>query len=118
MQKNERQSYWSYIEVGDPDSDMQPKQKRFWNTTSSPYAKMSLEKHYYRIFGRLFNVPKDKTEILSGQYLSVYTKDDQDGPVPEPDSDPYPQMEEFLDNEEDVESCCAVTTHIGLQDLT
>ena len=48
VQKNERQSFWSYIngiiEVGDPDSDRQ-KQKRFWisGSTSSPYAKMPLE---------------------------------------------------------------------------
>ena len=36
VQKQERQSYWTYInniiEVGDPDSEQQPKQKRFWNS--------------------------------------------------------------------------------------
>ena len=39
VQKQERQSYWTYInniiEEGDPDSDQQPKQKRFWTYIKS-----------------------------------------------------------------------------------
>ena len=39
VQKNERQSYWSYvngiIKVGDPDSDRQFKQNRFWKYIKS-----------------------------------------------------------------------------------
>ena len=37
--KAERQSYWQFvvniIEVGDPDRDQQPKQKRFWSYIKS-----------------------------------------------------------------------------------
>ena len=39
LQKAERQSYWQFvdniIEVGDPDQDQQPKQRRFWSNIKS-----------------------------------------------------------------------------------
>ena len=79
-----------------------PKQKRFWN-----YIK-SLRKDIagvapFKENGRLFNAPRDKTEILSRQYLSMYTNENQDSPVPEPEGEPYPQMEDLLVSEEGLE---------------
>ena len=79
-----------------------PKQKRFWN-----YIK-SLRKDIagvapFKENGRRFNAPRDKTEILSRQYLSMYTKENQDSPVPEPKGEPYPQMEDLLVSEEGLE---------------
>ena len=106
VQKQERQSYWNYInniiEVGDPDSDQQPKQKRLWN-----YIK-SLRKDTTGVAPlkdncRLFNAPRDKAEILSRQYQSVYTQEVQDSPVPEPEGVPYPRMEDFSVTVEGVE---------------
>ena len=49
--------------------------------------------------GCLFNAFKDNADSLSWQYQSVYTKEDQDSPVPEPYGNPYSQMEEISVNE-------------------
>ena len=51
----------------------------------------------------MFNAPKDKAEILSRQYRSVYTQEDQDSPVPEPEGVPYLCMKDFTVTEEGVE---------------
>ena len=95
VQKQERQSYWSYtnniIEVGDPDSDQQPKQKRFCSYIKS-LRKDTTGVAPLKDNGHLFNAPRDKAEILSRQYQSVYT---QDSPVPEPEGVPYLRMEDF-----------------------
>ena len=106
VQKQERQSYWNYInniiEVGDPDSDQQPKQKRFWSYIKS-LRKDTTGVAPLKDNGRLFNAPRDKAEILSRQYQSVYTQEDQDSPVPEPEGVPYPRMEDFSVTVEGVE---------------
>ena len=68
LQKAERQSYWKYIEniveVGNPDQEYQPKQKRLFNFIKSLRRDNSgiaplKEK------GRLHADPKDKAEIAS-----------------------------------------------------
>ena len=92
----------SIIEVGDPDSDQQPKQKRFWSYIKS-LRKDTTGVAPLKDSGRLFNAPKDKAEILSRQYQSVYTQEDQDSPVPEPEGVPYPCMKDFTVTEEGVE---------------
>ena len=106
VQKQERQSYWTYInniiEVGDPDSEQQPKQKRFWNYIKS-LRKDTTGVSPLKDNGRLFNTARDKADILSRQYQSVYTKEDQDSPVPDPEGTPYPRMEDFSVTEEGVE---------------
>ena len=53
--------------------------------------------------GRLFNTARDKADILSRQYQSVYTKEDQNCPVPEPECTPYPCMNDFTVTIEGVE---------------
>ncbi|XP_052261072.1 uncharacterized protein LOC127865168 [Dreissena polymorpha] len=95
VQKLERQNYHQYInnliEVQDPNDDKQLKQKRFWN-----YIK-SLRKDNSGIAplkdnGRLFNLPKDKADILNKQYMSVFTQEDGND-VPSPTGTPYPDMD-------------------------
>ena len=106
VQKQERQSYWNYInniiEVVDPDSGQHPKQKRFWSYIKS-LRKDTTGVAPLKDNGRLFNAPRDKAEILSRQYQSVYTQQDQDSPVPEPEGVPYPRMEDFSVTVEGVE---------------
>ena len=106
VQKQERQSYWTYInniiEEGDPDSDQQPKQKRFWTYIKS-LRKDSTGVAPLKDNGRLFNTARDKADILSRQYQSVYTKEDQNCPVPEPEGTPYPSMDDFTVTIEGVE---------------
>ena len=53
--------------------------------------------------GRLFNASKDKAEILSRQYQSVYTQEDQDSPVLEPEGAPYPFGKDLTVTEERME---------------
>ena len=53
--------------------------------------------------GRLFNTARDKADILSRQYQSVYTKEDQDSPVPDQEGTLYSRMEDFSVTEEGVE---------------
>ena len=105
VQKTERQSYWSYInniiETGEPDRDQPPKQKRFWN-----YIK-SLRKDTTGISplkdnGRLFNASKDKADILNRQYQSVFTHEDPDTQVPDPDGVSYPDIEDIHVSEDGV----------------
>ena len=80
LQKAERHSYWQYvdnlIEIGDPDQQHQPKQKRFWS-----YVK-SLQKDTGGVAplkdnGRLHADPKEKADILNRQYESTWTREDK-----------------------------------------
>ena len=92
VQKSERQAYWTYIngiiEAEDPEVDRPPKQKRFWNYIKS-LRKDSTGISPLKDNGRLFNASKDKIEILNRHYQSVFTHEDPDIPVPDPDGDPY-----------------------------
>ena len=97
LQKAERQSYWKYIEniveVGNPDQEYQPKQKRLFNFIKSLRRDNSgiaplKEK------GRLHVDPKDKTDILNRQYESTWTKEDTED-IPTQDGTPFPSMEDI-----------------------
>ena len=97
LQKTERQSYWKFIdniiEVGDPDQEHQPKQKRFW-----AYIK-SLRKDSSGIAplkdnGTLHADAKDKADILNRQYESTWTREDTTS-IPTPDGTPFPSMPEI-----------------------
>ena len=106
VQKTERQSYWTYInniiETGDPDNDhTPPKQKRFWNYIKS-LRKDSTGIAPLKDNGRLFNTSKDKADILNRQYQSVFTKEDQDTQVPDPEGKLYPDMNNIHISEEGV----------------
>ena len=80
LQKTERQSYWKFIdniiEVGDPDQEQQPKQKRFWAYIKS-LRKDSSEIAPLKDNGTFHANPKDKADILNRQYESTWTKDDK-----------------------------------------
>ena len=105
LQKHERQAYWTYIngiiEADDPEVDRPPKQKRFWNYIKS-LRKDSTAVSPLKDNGRLFNSAKDKADILNRQYQSVFTHEDPDIPVPDPDGDPYPDMEQITVTDEGV----------------
>ena len=105
LQKHERQAYWTYIngiiEADDPEVDQPPKQKRFWNHIKS-LRKDSTDVSPLKDNGRLFNSAKDKADILNRQYQSVFTHEDPDIPVPDPDGDPYPDMEQITVTDEGV----------------
>ena len=67
LQKTERQSYWKFIdniiEVGDPDQEQQPKQKRFWAYIKS-LGKDSSGIAPLKDNQTLHANPKDKADIL------------------------------------------------------
>ena len=96
LQKAEWQSYWQFveniIEVGDPDQDHKPKQKRFWSYIKSIQKDTggvaSLKEN-----GRLHADPKDKGNILNRQYESTWTQEDTHD-IPSPDGEPYPPMKD------------------------
>ena len=105
VQKTERQSYWNYInniiETNELGNEYPPKQKRLWC-----YIK-SLRKDSTGIVplkdnGRLFYPSKDKLDILNRQYQTVFTHEDPDSSVPDPDGDPFPDMTNFTISEESV----------------
>ena len=105
VQKIERQSYWTYIngiiETGEPDNDHTPKQKRFWNYIKS-LRKDSTGIAPLKDNGRLFNASKDKADKLNRQYQSVFTQEDPDTQVPDPDGKPYPDMNNIYVSEDGV----------------
>ena len=105
LQKSERQSYLSYvniiIEVGDQDSACQPKQKRFWSYIKS-LRKDSSGIAPLKDNGRLFNSPTDKANILNHQYHSVYTQEDPSSATPDPDGTPLPDMDNITVTEQGV----------------
>ena len=81
------------IEIGDPDQQHQPKQKRFWS-----YNK-SLQKDTGGIStlkdnGRLHADPKEKANILNKQYESTWTREDKTS-IPVPDDNPFPSMKDI-----------------------
>ena len=99
VQKTDRQSYWTYInniiDTGDPDNDhAPPKQKRFWNYIKS-LRKNSTGTAPLKDNGRLFNTCKDNADILNRQYQSVFTQEDPDTQVPDPEGKPYPDMNDI-----------------------
>ena len=47
-------------------------------------------------------MPKDKADILNRQYHSVFTHEEPDISVPDPDGDPYPDMDNITVTEEGV----------------
>ena len=51
-------------------------------------------------YGRLFNASKYKADILNRHYQSVFTHEDPDSTIPDPDSDPFPTMHPFTVSEE------------------
>ena len=89
------------IKVEDSEVDRPPKQKRFWNYIKS-LSKDSTGVASTKDNGRRFSSHKDKTDILNRQYQSVFTHEEPDIPVPDPDGDPYPDMEYFTVTEEGV----------------
>ena len=105
VQKMERQSYWAYInniiETGEPDSDHIPKQKRFWSYIKS-LRKDSSGIAPLKDNGRLFNASKDKADILNRQYQSVFTQEDPNTKVPDPEGKPYPDTNNILVSEDGV----------------
>ena len=104
LQKAERQSYWNFvdniIEVGDPEKEHQPKQKRFWSFIKS-LRKDTSDVAPLKDNGRLHADPKDKADILNRQYESTWTKEDTSD-IPTPDGVPYPSMPEIKVNKEGV----------------
>ena len=107
VQKMERQSYWAYInniiKSGEPVSDHIPKQKRFWNYIKSlRTCKDSTSKAPLKDNRRLFNVSKDKADILNRQYQSVFSQEDPDTQVPDPEGKPYPDMNNIHVSEDGV----------------
>ena len=101
------------------ENECQPKQKRFWKL----YIK-SLRKY---VIGSTIRQPKTVQcikghgDIISGQYKSVCTKEDQESLVPDPwqDSEPQPRMETFyIVNKKGYRNYCALVTHKWVQDLT
>ena len=81
------------IEIGDPDQQHQPKQKRFWS-----YIK-SLQKDTGGVAplkdnGRLHADPKEKVHILNRQYESTWTREDKTS-IQVPDCNPFPSMEDI-----------------------
>ena len=97
QQKAERQSYWQYvdkiIEIGDPDQQHQPKQKRFWS-----YIK-SLQKDTGGVAplkdnGRFHADPRENANILNRQYESTWTQEDKTS-IPVPDGNPFPSMRDI-----------------------
>ena len=105
LQKVERQSYWAYvnniIEIGNPDDDHQPKQKRFWSYIKS-LRKDSTGIAPLKDNGRLFNSSKDKADILNRQYQSVFTQEDPDSSIPDPDGNLFPAMKDISVTKEGV----------------
>ena len=77
LQKTERQSHWKFIdniiEVGDPDQEQQPNQKRFWAYITSLW-KDSSGIAPLKDKGTLHANPKYKADILNRQYESSWTK--------------------------------------------
>ena len=104
-QKIERESYWTYInsiiETGESDNDHTHKQKRFWNCIKS-LRKDSTGIAPLKDNGRLFNASRDKADILNRQYQSVFTQEDPDTQVPDPDGKPYPDMKNVYVSEDGV----------------
>ena len=97
VQKAERQVYWKNVEniidIGDPESDHQPsKQKRFWSFINL-LRKDNSGVAPLKENDKMHADPKDKTNILNRQYVSVYTKEDTNN-VPNPSAQPYQPMEE------------------------
>ena len=97
LQKAERQSYWQYvdniIEIGDPDQQHQPKQKRFWSYIKSLWKDTGgiapLKDN-----GRLHADSKEKADILNRQYESTWTREDKTN-IPAPDGNPFPSMKDI-----------------------
>ena len=109
LQKAERQSYWNFvdniIEVGDPEHERQPKQKRFWSFIRS-LRKDTSGVAPLKDNGRLHADPKDKADILNRQYESTWTKKDTSD-IPTQDGVPYPAMPDIKVNKE----CVAKLLH-------
>ena len=69
LQKAERQSYWQYvdniIEIGDPDQQHQPKQKRFWSYIKS-LGRILEVSHPLKTTGDFMPTPKRKPTYWIG----------------------------------------------------
>ena len=81
------------IEIGDPDQQHQPKQKRFWSYIKSLWKDTGgvapLKNN-----GRLHADPKEKANILIRQYESTWTREDKTS-KPVPDGKPFPSMKDI-----------------------
>ena len=95
---------WKYIEdiieVGDPDQEHQPKQKRLFNFIKSLRRDNSgiapLKEN-----GKVHANPKDKADILNRQYESTWTKEDVND-IPIPDGTSFLSMTDIGVTEEGV----------------
>ena len=80
------QSYWTFIngiiEVGDQEDECQPKQKRFWKLYIKSLRKYVIGSTIRQL--KTVQCIKGHGGINSGQYKSVYTKEDQESLVPDP----------------------------------
>ena len=81
------------IEIGDPDQQYQPKQKRFWS-----YIK-SLQKDTGGVAplkdNERFHVdPREKADILNRQYELTWTREDKTN-IPAPDGNRFPLMKDI-----------------------
>ena len=121
VQKIERKSYWAYIngiiETSEPDNNHAPKQKRFWNYIKS-LRKDSTGIASLKDNGRLFNASEDKADILNRQYQSVFTQEDPDIQVPDPDGKPYPDMNSIYVREDGVRKLLQKAIHVKPPVLT
>ena len=104
MLTTKRQSYWRHIEniieIGNPDQEHQPKQKRLFNFIKSlPRDNRGIAPLKEK--GRLHDDPKDKADILNRQYESTWTKEDKDD-IPIPDGTPFSSMGDITVTEQGV----------------
>ena len=91
IQRAERQAYWQHVEEvidpGDPDIDDRPgKRRRFWSLIKSQ-KKDNSGIAPLKDRGKMHTDPVDKANILSHQYESVYTRED--------DGQPYSSMSDI-----------------------
>ena len=65
-------------------------------------CKKALQKSERQDYWTYINDIKDKADILNRQYQSVFTHEDPNIPVPDPDGDPYPDMQQITVTDEGV----------------
>ena len=80
------------IEIGDPDQQHQPKQKRFWSYIKSLW-KDTGGVAPLKDNGRFHVNPREKADILNRQYESTWTREDKTS-IPVPDGNPFPSIKD------------------------
>ena len=124
IQREERQSYWRYINnlIVPPEEDepvsQGSNQKRFWSYVKS-LRRDNTGVAPLKDQGRLYPLPRDKANILNHQYQSVFTKEDL-ADIPSPSGDPFPPMKPIEISEAGVHKllhstnphpCCRLDLH-------